>query len=287
MSFGKVLAGVVAGLAFLVGITVIFGSWYTVDDGYRGVLLRNGAYVSVSEPGLNFKTPWIEDVVHISIRDNVRLYENFEAYSRDQQSATMRVTVNYRIPSDKVREVYTQYGSEEQLVSRLLDRQVFDKVKTAFGQFNAASAIQDRARLNLEATNMIINSISGPIMVLSVQLEDIAFSDTYERSIEERMQAEVAVQRLEQQAKQAKVEAEIAVTQANARADAVRAEAQAKADAIKLTGLAEAEAIDARGRALRDNPSVIQLTQAEKWNGVLPTSIIPNGTVPILNMGRE
>lgn len=287
MSFGKILAGVVTGLAFLVGVTIVFGSWYTVDDGYRGVLLRNGAYVSVSEPGLNFKTPWIEDVVHISIRDNVRLYENFEAYSRDQQSATMRVTVNYRIPSDKVREVYTQYGSEEQLVSRLLDRQVFDKVKTAFGQFNAASAIQDRARLNLEATNMIISSITGPIMVLSVQLEDIAFSDTYERSIEERMQAEVAVQRLEQQAKQAKVEAEIAVTQANARADAVRAEAQAKADAIKLTGLAEAEAIDARGRALRDNPSVIQLTQAEKWNGVLPTSIIPNGTVPILNMGRE
>lgn len=123
VSLGKIIAAVFGGLLVLVGITVLFGSWYTVNDGYRGVLLRNGAYVSISNPGLNFKTPWIEDVVHISIRDNVRQYENFEAYSRDQQSATMRVTVNYQIPADRVREVYTQYGGEEQLVARRPYRQ--------------------------------------------------------------------------------------------------------------------------------------------------------------------
>lgn len=280
----RIFGGIGALFAFIIGLTVIFGSWYTVDDGYRGVLLRNGAFTSVSEPGLNFKTPWIEDVIHVSVRDNVRSYENFEAYSRDQQAATMKVTVNYRIPSDRVREVYTQYGGEEQLLSRLLDRQVFDKVKTAFGQFNAASAIQDRARLNAEATKMITDAITGPLIVASVQLEDIAFSDTYEKSIEERMQAEVAVQRLEQQAKQAKVEAEIRVTEANAKADAVRAEALAEAEAIELRGNAEAKAIDARGRALRDNPSVISLTQAERWDGKLPVSMIPNSSVPILNV---
>lgn len=280
----RVFGGIIGLFAFLIGVTVVFGSWYTVDDGYRGVLLRNGAYVSVSEPGLNFKTPWIEEVVHISVRDNVRPYENFEAYSRDQQNATMKVTVNYRIPADKVREVYTQYGGEEQLVSRLLDRQVYDKVKTAFGQFNAASAIQERARLNSEATKMITDSISGPIIVTSVQLEDIAFSAQYEAAIEERMKQEIEVQRLEQQARQAKVQAEIVVTQANAQADAVRARAQAEADATELRGLAEAKSIDARGKALRDNPSLVSLIQAERWNGQLPTSMIPNGTVPFLNV---
>lgn len=274
-------------VSVIIGITVVFGSWYTVDDGYRGVLLRNGAYVSVAEPGLNFKTPWIEDVIHVSVRDGVRSYDNFEAYSRDQQNATMKVTVNYRIPADKVREVYTQYGGEEQLLSRLLDRQVFDKVKTAFGQFNAASAIQDRARLNAEASSMITQSISGPIIVSSVQLEDIAFSAQYEAAIEERMKQEIEVQRLEQQAKQAKVQAEIAVTEANARADAVRAEAQANAEAVIMKGDAEAKAINARGRALRENPDLVGLIQAERWDGKLPTQMVPSGTVPFLNLSNN
>src|SRR5690606_17814854 len=111
------------------------------------------------------KTPWIEAVVHISVRDNVRVYENFDAYSRDQQSASLRATVNYRIPVDQVREVYTQYGGEDQLVARLLDRQVYEKIKTVFGRFNAATAIQERGRLNSEINTEINNSIKGPIVV--------------------------------------------------------------------------------------------------------------------------
>jgi hypothetical protein len=40
----------------------------------------------------------------------------------------------------------------------------------------------------------------------------------------------------------------------------------------------------ARGRALRDNPMLIDLVQAERWNGALPTTMIPDSTVPFMNM---
>lgn len=289
MNFSRILGIASAFVVGLVGLTVIFGSWYTIDDGYRGVVLRNGAIVGTANPGLNFKTPWIEEVEYISIRDHTAIYgkdENnlFQAYSRDQQIADLVVSVNYRVPVDRVQEVYTQYGSVENMVSRLLDRQIYEKTKTVFGQFSAASAIQERGRLNREISEAITNTISGPIIVSSIQVEDISYSPAYEASIEERMKAEVEVQKMKQQHEQAKVQAEILVTEANAKADAVRAEAQANAEAIEMKGNAEAKAIAARGKSLRDNSNLVSLVQAERWDGKLPSSMIPNGTVPFLDV---
>lgn len=276
-------------VAVLIGITVAFGSWYTVDDGYRGVLLRNGAFVSVAEPGLNFKTPWIEEVVHISVRDNVAKYGNdvlFEAYSRDQQIAELKVSVNYRIPVDQVSEVYTKYGSESNLVSRLLDRQVFEKVKTVFGQYTAQASVQERARLNSQIAEAIMSTIEGPLIVSSVQIEDVSFSDAYNSSIEERMKEEVQVTTKMQELAKEKVQYEIQVTQAQARADSKLAEAEAQAKGVILQGNAEAEAISVRGKALRENAGIVGLIQAERWDGKLPVQMIPGSTVPFLNLGQ-
>jgi hypothetical protein len=38
-------------LAGLVLLSIVFGSWYTIDQTQRGVLLRNGAFVEVVQPG--------------------------------------------------------------------------------------------------------------------------------------------------------------------------------------------------------------------------------------------
>jgi regulator of protease activity HflC (stomatin/prohibitin superfamily) len=270
--------------AGLIGITIVGGSWYTVDQGERGVMLRNGAITGVSEPGLGFKMPIIDRVVDIDVRSRAQLYENVLAYSRDQQTAGLTLSVNYRVPADQVVSVYENFGGVEQLRSRVLDRQVMDESKNVFGRFNAATAIQDRSRLVAEMQDAIQTAVSGPIIIESVQIENIDFSDAYENSIEQRMLAEVEVQRIQQNAEREKVQAEIAVIQAEASAAARIEQATAEAEAIRLTGEAEASAIRARGEALRDNPALIELVQAERWNGTLPTTMVPNSTVPFLNM---
>ena len=53
-------AMIIAGLAAIVGITLIFGSWYTIDQRERGVILRNGKLVGTATPGLGFKVPMID-----------------------------------------------------------------------------------------------------------------------------------------------------------------------------------------------------------------------------------
>ena len=280
-SFVAIGGAVVIGLTAL---TIIGGSWYTVDQGERGVMLRNGAITGVSEPGLGFKLPIIDRVVDIDVRSRAQLYENVLAYSRDQQTAGLTISVNYRVPADQVVSVYENFGGVEQLRSRVLDRQVMDESKNVFGRFNAATAIQDRSRLVAEMQDAIQAAVMGPIIIESVQIENIDFSDAYENSIEQRMLAEVEVQRIQQNAEREKVQAEIAVIQAEAAAKARIEQATAEAEAIRLTGEAEASAIRARGEALRDNPNLINLVQAERWNGQLPTTMIPDATVPFMNM---
>jgi regulator of protease activity HflC (stomatin/prohibitin superfamily) len=286
---------ILAGCAALVALSILFGSWFTVDQGERGVVLRYGAISGTAEPGLGFKLPLIDSIVRVSVQSKAVVYEKMEAYSRDQQPAEIRLSVNYRIPADRVQEVYATYGGEEGLLSRLIERKVFEETKTVFGRFNAVTAIQERGRLNAEIASAIQQGVSGPVLIDSVQIENIDFSDAYEASIEQRMLAEVEVQRLRQNAEREKVQAEITVTQARAQADARRAEAQAQADAVRLAaqaeseairlrGEAEAEAIKARGDALKDNPGLVALTQAEKWDGQLPRTMLPGGAVPMLNL---
>ena len=282
MRTGITIGGAV--VAGLIGLTVLGGSWYTVDQGERGVILRNGAITGTADPGLGFKLPIIDKVVDIDIRTRANLYENVMAYSRDQQTAGLNVSVNYRVPADQVLNVYENYGSVENLRSRILDRKVFDETKNVFGQFNAVTAIQERARLVAEVQMAIQNAVRGPIIIESVQIENIDFSDAYENSIEQRMLAEVEVQKIQQNAEREKVQAEIKVIQAQADADARVAQAKAEAEAITLKGNAEAGAINARGQALRDNPTLIDLVSAERWNGVLPTTMVPDATVPFVNV---
>ncbi len=287
-----------SGFAALVALSILFGSWFTIDQGERGVILRYGAVSGTADPGLGFKLPLIDSVVRISVQSKAIVYEKMEAYSRDQQPADIRLSVNYRIPADRVETVYANYGGEDGLLSRLIERKVFEETKTVFGRFNAVTAIQERGRLNSEVAAAIQEGIAGPVLIESVQIENIDFSEAYEASIEQRMLAEVEVQRLRQNAEREKVQAEITVTQARAQADARRAEAQAQADAvrlaaqaeseaIKLRGEAEAEAIKARGDALKDNPGLVSLTQAEKWDGQLPRTMLPGGSIPMLNLNAN
>ena len=119
-----VIGGTFATVIGLVALTVLGGSWYTVDEGFRGVTLRNGAVTGTAEPGLGFKMPLIDSVKDINVQTQARLYEKVMVYSRDQQTAELNVSVNYRLPEDQVGAVYSDFGGAEGVVNRLLDRQI-------------------------------------------------------------------------------------------------------------------------------------------------------------------
>lgn len=152
-----------------------------------------------------------------------------------------------------------------------------------FGGYTAYTVISNRAQFNAAVSDAITKAVSGVAMVDSVQVEDIKFSPEFETAVSERMKAEVGVQKRQQELADEKVVAEITVTKAQASADSRLAVAKADAEAIRVKGEAEADAIKARAAALAANGALVELTKAERWDGKLPTTVIPNGTVPFLD----
>ncbi|ARQ03101.1 prohibitin family protein [Pseudorhodoplanes sinuspersici] len=271
----------------LLGASIVSGSWYTIDQRERGVILRNGKLIGTATPGLGFKLPFFDSIVKISLETQRVQFDKVNSYSRDQQPADLLISVNYRATEDKVDELYAQFGGIRGYADRVLLPKVQSESKIVFGQFNAVTAIQERGRLNAEVMAAVLKSAGGPVVIESVQIENLDFSKEYEKSIEQRMLAEVEVQRLRQNAEREKVQAEIVVTKATAEANAVRQRAQAESEAIRLRGEAEASAIRARGAALGDNPNLVTLVQAEKWDGRLPVTMLPGGAVPMLNLDQR
>jgi regulator of protease activity HflC (stomatin/prohibitin superfamily) len=279
-------------VALVVAVIIAAGSWYTVDQTERGVLLRYGAVVGTAQPGLGFKVPLMDTVEKVSVKTTTFTWDKMNSYSYDQQPADLKISVTLRASPEKVADLYAKFAVN-QVVSPVVNQQV----KVVFGRYTAVKAIQERGQLNSSIKDAITSTLKDDPMIIieSVQLENIEFSQTYLHSIEQRMLAEVEVQKLQQNAEREKVQAQITVTQATAKANAVRAEAQANAEAtrlngeakasnIRITGDAEAAAIEARAKALGTNPNLVTLVQAERWNGVLPTTMVPGSAVPFVSI---
>jgi regulator of protease activity HflC (stomatin/prohibitin superfamily) len=283
-----IIASVIGGFAFLLGLTVIFGSWYTVDQTERGVLLRNGAVIGTAQPGLGFKMPMVDGVEKISVRTATWAWDKMNSYSYDQQPADLKISVTLRASPERVADLYARFGSLKAAVEQVVSPIVNQQVKVVFGRYTAVRAIQERGLLNGAIKDAITAALQHDQMIVveSVQVENIEFSHAYLQSIEQRMLAEVEVQKLQQNAEREKVQAQIVVTKATAEANAIRQRAQAESEAITLRGNAEATAISARGKALGDNPHLVTLVQAEKWNGVLPVTMIPGGALPMIALGK-
>lgn len=258
-------------LGALVAVYVLFASWYTVDQGERAVVLRFGAIVGESGPGPHLKVPFIDSVRKITVQNQTRRYQNVEAYSRDQQPANMTISVTYVVSDPSA--VYEQYGDLEGAVMRLIDPRVLSGTKSIFGTYDAVRAIQERAALNRDFNDIVASAITVPINVISVQIENIDFSEAYEQSVEQRMLAQVEIQRREQNLRTTEVEAQIA-----------RTRAEGEAEAIRLRGEAEAAAIRARADALRANADLVQLQAVEKWDGKLPATMVPGSALPFINL---
>ena len=275
---------VVAGLAVIALLLIVYSTYFTIDQGERGVILHNGAIAGEAEPGLHFKLPIITTIAKISVQIQKEAFEKtaegdtrMQAYSRDQQPATIAMSVNYHVTDASA--VYAQYGSLESMASRIISPKTYEQLKNVFGQFDAADAIQKRASLNAEVYAAIRGAVRGPIVIDSVQIEDITFSTQYEGAVEARMQAIVKQQ-------QAEADKQKRIIDADASAYEVKAAADAKAHQIEVQGNAEAGAIKARGDALRANPGLPTLVAAEKWNGILPTTMVPGNALPFLNLAK-
>ena len=262
----------------LLALSALFGSYYTVEQGDRSVLLRFGKAISIEDPGLHFKFPFADNAVPMSVREQKERVK-METYSKDQQAADLVVSVNYRLLPSEVLDVYSRLGKD--YFDTIVMTQLPKKTKEVFGRYTAQSIVEQRTQLGVEVEGALRGAVDARgIQIISVQVEDVSFSSAYEKSVEQRMQAEVA-------SVKAAADKQRRMTDADAGAYEVKAQADAQAHATKVKGEAEAYAIERRAEALRKNKDLVALTAVEKWDGKLPASMVPGGAVPFVNLNSS
>lgn len=271
-----------AAILAIIVLCLVFSSIYTINEAERGVVLGGGKLVKIEEPGVHIKFPFYHEVKRVSLQTWTDSFPSLAAYSKDTQPATMRVSVTWTLQPALVGEMYRTTQTLDGVTERFIRKITPGETENAFGQFKADTLAGDRTKFVMDLTKRIRDGVPAFVSVVSVQVEDINFSDAYETTIEEKVKSLVAVDTAKNREQQAIADAKAYVAKMQGEADAKRNQMLAEAEGITARGTAEASAIVAKANALKNNPQLIQLIEAENWNGSRATTIFGPAT-PLVN----
>lgn len=270
------------GFLALVILMLAYSAVYTINEAERGVVLSGGKLSAIVDPGVHFKMPIYQDVKRINLQTWTDNFPKLEAYSHDQQPASMRVSVTWSADPTKVADLYRTALTLDNVTSRYINTVTPNELENTFGKFKAEKLVQDRTEFVLALTKRIRESVPSFVQVISVQVENVNFSDAYEAVIEEKAKAAVAVDTASRKEERAAIDTRAHVITQQGLADAQKNQMIAEAEGIRARGEAEASAITAKANALKSNPQLIQLIEAERWNGSRATTIFGAAT-PLVN----
>lgn len=263
MTAGKALGTAAAVVVGFIGFVLFVSSFTTVSSGEKAVVLHWGAYEGKTlEPGLHWLNPVSESAVLMDTTI-VKEQATAAAATKDQQSVTAEIAVNYRLDSAKAGEVYVDLKTDA--ADRVVRPSIQEAVKAATAKYTAEELITKRGQVSDDiSTNISTKLAERNLLVVGVNIVNLSFSDTFDASIEAKVKAEQDALAAKNKLEQTKYEAEQQIVAAKAQAESIRI---------------QAEAIQSQGGA-----DYVQLQAIAKWNGQLPTSFIPGSTVPFLNV---
>ena len=278
----KILIGV--GALFL--LMVLWSTFVIVESGYVGVVRTLGAVEDEPfEEGFHMKIPLLQDVQQIDVRLR-KSEKQATAASKDLQVVSARVAVQYSLIGTVMPKIYQNIGPRADVVdTNVIDPAIMESVKAITAQYTAEELVTRRAEVKIQiqqeiekfiGTTLEQKGVVGAIHVANVAITDFEFSSEFNRAIEEKVQAE-------QEALKAENEKLRRVTQAEAAAAERTLAADAEAYKLEVESKARADAIRREAEALKDNPDLIQLRIAEKWDGRLP-QFSGSGAIPLLNI---
>lgn len=282
----KVLVAVVV-IIIIAGVT-LFTCVRTVPTGYTGILTTFGKVEKSNlEAGLHIIMPW-QNIVLMDNRVQKATLDT-QAFSSDIQQVDLRLTVTYEIDRTVAGRLYENVGV--QYYDKIIAPQLLENTKAVFAQYTAEGLIGQRDQLAVQVADMMSEDVQAHgIVIKGVAIENIDFSDSFTDAIEAKQVATQELQRAETQQEQATMEAQAAADReriaAEAKADVAKIEADADAYAITAKAAAEAEANAKIADSLSE--ALIEYTQAQLWNGELPTTYVGSSdALPVLNIGAD
>lgn len=224
----------------------LVGGCTVVSPGTRGVKVSLGKVSSqIEAEGLVWHAPIITDIKTVSVRQQTKEMQS-ACYSSDLQQVTTKLQVLYRIPEDKVITLYQKYSGDP--FEALIKPRINEAFKEVTASLTAEGIVKNREQVKQNALKNAKSKIGDLIHVEDLVIENIDLSKELEQAIESKMVQQQEAAKAEFSKQKAQVEAETAL--------------------IRAQG--EANAINVRGKAIKDNPGLIDLTISEKWDGKAP-----------------
>ena len=229
-----------------------FNCFTIVDAGHTGVVVTLGKVNDgVLQEGIHFKAPFVQKIVKIDNRI-VKLEVDTEAFSKDLQTVSTTIAINYRVDTSKSYSIYKNIGADYENV--LVVPAVNEVLKAITAKYTAEESVTNRTLISdglIDGLNEKLNNIG--LYVTDVNIINFDFSEAFIDAIEEKQVAE-------QKLLKAETEKQTVITNA-----------QAQAQATKIKAEAEAEANNKIKASLNDD--IIRSKFYEKWDGKLPQAM--------------
>ena len=244
----------------VLGLFLAVNAATIVPAGHTGVIVTLGQVSqNVLSEGFHFKAPFVQSVQSIS--NKIQVYETpASAVSKDLQTVSSTIAVNYRLVANKSAEMFQNVGTDYQTV--LITPVVQECMKAATAKYTAEELITKRTAVGDEVKAELDTKLNDyGIYIEKFNIVNFDFSAEFNAAIEAKQVAEQNLIKTQTEQKQqiviAEAEAKKKVIAANAEAEAIKAKAQAQADANKMIEASLSE-------------KVLMYNQIDKWDGVMP-----------------
>ena len=279
----------VVGALILIFIIMYLWPFASVPTGSRGVITQFGKIVGIEDEGLAILPPW-RHLHTFSIRAEKADIEKADGSTSDTQPVSVSLTVRYNVRVDKVGEVYEKYSHDGDL-NNFVQTGAQEIFKAVTARYTATDLIAKRGQVSGDIFTALQHKLDiYGANVISIDMRNFSFSDSYMKAINEKVTQEQLRQAADNQLKTVESQQKQKVAIAEAEASAAKATADGVAYSRLKVAEAEAKSLALQGDSLAHNPSVIelrrvevQLEQARRWNGQLPSSIYAGAPIPFLN----
>lgn len=250
------------GTIIVIAIIIMINPFAQVSSQQIGIVTKFGAIDGTIGEGLHVINPFTTDIVKMDITTQ-QLAVPAGAASKDLQSVSTQVSVNYNLDANKVVDIYRELKNE--YVARVIEPSVQEAVKGATAKYTAEELVTKREEVKATIYQDLKNRLATrDIIVTEVLITNFDFSPAFNEAVEAKVKAEQDALASKNKLEQTKYEAEQKIVSATADAEAIRI---------------QAEAVNSQGGA-----DYVQLQAIQKWDGKLPNQFVPGSAVPFLNL---
>ncbi len=262
------------GCAAVAAIVLLASAAAVVPAGHTGVVVTLGKVSeSTMSEGFHLKVPFVQTVEAVS--NQIQVYEvDAPAVSKDLQTVSSTIAVNYRVQSSASADIYRNIGADYQSV--VLMPAVQESVKSVTAKFTAEQLITERTAVGEEIKDNLAAKVSEyGLQIEKFNIVNFDFSAEFNAAIEQKQVAEQNLLKTQTEQEQA-----IVIAEAEAKKQIIAAEAEAKA--IMAQAQAQADANELLNNSLTE--LVLQNKMLEQWDGKMP---MVNGTDSSLLLGLD